>query len=149
MLAYSGTLVGAAVVFFTTPVSAELVAQVGRCQQPARAQIPNPLTVSFGNEPSTREVEVTFAYARADDTDSKAQSIADTHRIEICTAKPDGSTTAVSCPGWQAGKDPWIIFDRNASIGTEPTEDLVKDAKHGPLAGPRAPRLSGRPLLSG
>jgi hypothetical protein len=103
-----------AILLVAAPARAALIAQIGRCIAPAENKVEDP--PGFGNQPSTRKLKLSFAYALPGGT-PEPDEIAATNRVEVCHAKPvsSGMVTQVTCPGGA-----WIVFDRTAPVGSLP-----------------------------
>jgi hypothetical protein len=96
-----------------------LHAQMGRCNA---AGAEDPQTGAVGNIPARRSIQIQFGYAASSDA-AKAQELADTSRIEVCTVSLAGG---VRCP-WTESQDPaWVIYDQTAGEGTAPDAAQVQ-----------------------
>ncbi len=70
-------------------------------------------TRGSGNEQLRRTVELWYDLFTQpeDDTRSRAEVVADTHRIEVCVANKG----AIRCPGHGTTDEPWVLYDDSAS----------------------------------
>lgn len=123
------------------PARAALIPQLGTCTPPLDSPVPDK-TKGYGNEPSTRKLEVSFAWAydAAIDADPAA-AIAATTRVEVCWVGQNG---VVHCPGWD-GDTRWIVYDKAQAIGTPPDAAAVKEATT-PAAGAAPTRFTIDPF---
>jgi hypothetical protein len=122
----AGLVCAFALVLVTRDALAVLIPQMARCAPPVQDPAPNtsPTGPGWGNDAAGRTFQVRYAWARGDATKTKAQNIADTHRVEICWIDKAGT---IRCPGWHAGGLRWVLFDDGLMpIGTKPAETIVK-----------------------